>query len=74
MANNIAKIFSLQQGLHVHTITTAATTVTLNAESTRRTAECTKCGTRSYRVHQYHQRTVNYDQLNDKVILIKLTV
>jgi len=73
MANNIAEIFSLQ-GLHVHTITTTSATVTLNAKSPRHTAECTKCGTRSYRIHQYHQRTINHGQLNDKIVLVKLAV
>lgn len=73
MANNIAEIFSLQC-LHVTAITTTDTTIPLAAKSPRHTAECTRCGTRSHRLHQYHQRTVNHGQLNDKLILVKLTV
>jgi len=73
MANNIAEVFSLQ-GLYVHTITTTDATITIAAKGRRRTAECTKCGTRSHRIHQYHYRTVNHGQLNDKVILVQLTV
>lgn len=73
MANNIAEIFSLQ-GLHVHTITTTDTTIILTAKSPRHTADCPRCGKRAHRLHQYHQRTVNHGQLNDKLILVKLTV
>lgn len=73
MANNIAEIFSLP-GLHVHTITTTTTTITLTAQRLRRTAECPACGARSSRVHQYHHRTVNHGYLNDKLILVRLTV
>lgn len=73
MANNIAEVFSLQ-GLTVTVIATTETTVTLHAKSPRRTAECTKCGTRSRRLHQYAHRTVNHGQLNDKLILVQLTV
>lgn len=73
MVNNIAEIFSLP-GLHVYTITTTRATITIAARSRRHTAECTKCGARSQRVHQYHHRTVNHGQLNEKLILVKLTV
>lgn len=73
MTNNIAKIFSLP-GLQIHTITTTEATITLKAKAQRRTAECTKCGARSHRIHQYHHRTVNHGRLNDKIILVKLTV
>ena len=73
MANNIAEIFSLQ-GLHVHIIETTDAAVTLKAKSPRRTAECTKCGVRAYRVHQYHHRTVNHGYLHDKLILVRVTV
>jgi len=73
MANNIAEIFSLQ-GLKVTVITTTEVTITLKAKSRRRTAECTTCGARAYRIHQYRHRTVNHGQLNDKLILVQLTV
>jgi len=73
MTNNIAKIFSLQ-GLTIHTITTTDATIIIKAKGRRYTAECVKCGTRAYRIHQYHQRTVNHGQLNDKIILVQLTV
>lgn len=73
MANNIAEIFSLP-GLYVHIIKTTCAAVTLKAQSHRRTAECTKCGIRSHRIHQYHRRTVNHGYLHDKLILVQLTV
>lgn len=73
MANNIAEVFSLQ-GLRITVITTTNKTITLKAKSCRRTAECPRCGTRAYRVHQYRQRVVNHGQLNDKLIFVKLTV
>lgn len=73
MVNNIATVFSLQ-GLHVTTITTTARTITLQAKSPRHTAECPCCGVRAHRVHQRRKRTVNHGQLNDKLILLKLTV
>lgn len=73
MAHNMAAVFSLQ-GLRVTVIATTNTTITLRAQSPRRTAACTTCGTRSHRLHQYHERTVNHGQLNDKLILVTLTV
>lgn len=73
MANNIAEIFSLQ-GLKVTTITTTETTITLTAASPRSTANCTTCGRRSHRLHQRRHRTINHGQLNDKLILVKVTV
>lgn len=73
MAHNMADVFSLQ-GLRVTVIATTETTITLHANSPRRTADCPTCGVRAYRIHQYHWRTVNHGQLNDKLILVKLTV
>lgn len=73
MANNIAKIFSLQ-GLYVELITTTDTTIILGAKGRRLTAECTKCGRRSRQVHQYHRRQVTHDYLHDKLVLVRLTV
>lgn len=73
MANNIAEVFSLQ-GFRVHIITTTQTTITLCAKSPRHTAECTNCGTRSHRIHQYHERVVNHGYLHDKLILVRVTV
>jgi len=73
MANNIAEVFSLQ-GLRVQVITTTATTITLKAKSPRRTADCPACGRRTYRIHQNRTRVVNHGQLNDKLILVHLTV
>ncbi|MFH1354255.1 MAG: ISL3 family transposase [bacterium] len=71
MTNNIAEIFSLQ-GFDVHVIATTNATITLHAKSPRRTAECTKCGVRSQRIHQYYQRTVNHGYLHEKLILVQL--
>ncbi|MBI4022050.1 MAG: hypothetical protein HY372_01730 [Candidatus Andersenbacteria bacterium] len=68
MANNIAEVFSLQ-GLRVHIITTTEATITLKAKSPRRTADCTRCGQRAYRLHQHHHRTVNHGYLHYKLIL-----
>lgn len=73
MKHNIADLFSLP-GLHVHLINTTEKTVVLKAKSRRRTAECTKCGNRSFRIHQYHRRTVNHGYLHDKLVLVQLTV
>ena len=73
MTNDIAKIFSLQD-LKVTIITTTDTTIILKASSPRRTAECTKCSTRSHRIHQYRRRTINHGQLNDKIILVQVSV
>lgn len=73
MAHNIAEVFSLQ-GLRVHIITTNSRTVTLKAKSPRRTADCPACGGRSHRVHQQRKRIVNHGRLNDKLILVQLTV
>ena len=73
MAHNIAEIFSLQ-GLHVHLIETTHAAITLKAKSPRRTADCTKCGMRSHRLHQYHQRVVNHGYLHDKLILVRCAV
>lgn len=73
MAHNIAEIFSLQ-GLKVTVIKTTEVMIILKAKSPRRTADCTTCGVRAYRLHQYRQRTVNHGQLHDKLILVRLTV
>lgn len=73
MANNIAEVFSLQ-GLTVTNISTTETTITLQVRSPRRTAECTRCGARAYRIHQRRQRIVNHGTLNDKIILVRLAV
>lgn len=73
MANNIAEIFSLP-GLHVHSITTTDTAITLHATSPRRTAECTRCSSLARRVHQRHRRVVNHGYLHDKLILVHVTV
>ena len=73
MQHNIADLFSLP-GLRAALISTNETTITLHATSTRRTAECTKCGVRSGRLHQCHQRVVNHGYLHDKLILLHLTV
>lgn len=72
MANNIAEVFALQ-GFAVTVMTTTAATITLHAESPRRTAECLACGARSRRIHQYHYRTVKHGYLHDKLILVQLT-
>jgi len=73
MANNIAEVFSLQ-GLKVSIIETTNATITLHASSRRHTADCTKCGQRVYHIHDYRHRTVNHGQLNDKLILVQVTV
>lgn len=73
MANHIAEVFSLQ-GLKVTVISTTVTTITLKAKSLRRTADCPRCSLRAHRIHQHRTRLVNHGQLNDKLILVRLSV
>lgn len=73
MAHNIGEVFSLQ-GLAVHIIATTTKTVTLHAKSPRATAQCPVCGKRTQRIHQHRRRIVNHGQLNDKLILVQLSV
>ena len=73
MQHHIADLFSLP-GLHLHLSETTDRAVTLKAKGRRRTAHCTKCGTRSNRIHQYHRRVVNHGSAYDKLVLVQLTV
>lgn len=74
MRHNWAQVFSLPAGLRAGTMTTTSHYVVIQVSSSRVRTRCPHCSTGTKRVHQRTQRFIKHGQLDDKIVVLELTV
>lgn len=70
MSKDIARSFNVPDGLLLDRVETARLTIDLHVRSPRSTAPCTRCGRRTDRIHQYHERRIAHDWIGTRAVVL----
>jgi transposase len=74
MSQDIARSFNVPDGLLLDRVDTHRQRIDLHVRSSRVTARCTRCGQRTYRIHQYHERRVVHDWIGTRTVILVVRV
>lgn len=74
MRHNLGEIFGLPAGLRAGTMITTSHYVVIQVSSSRVRTRCPHCTTGTKRVHQRTTRLIKHGKLDDKIVVLELTV